>query len=222
MARVRVAVLISGRGSNMEALLRAAQAPNYPAEIVAVIANNPDAVGLHTAAEAGVATAIVDHRAYSDKPAFEAALHDALAQYDPDLICLAGFMRLLSGTFVSRWESRILNIHPSLLPSFKGLNTHQRALDAGVKLAGCTVHVVRAEMDDGPIIAQAAVPVLEGDDAETLAHRILQQEHRLYQHALALMASGAAQVQGDRIVIAEGQPDTKTAALVAPPLGVSD
>jgi phosphoribosylglycinamide formyltransferase-1 len=169
MARVRVAVLISGRGSNMEALLRAAQAPNYPAEIVAVIANNPDAVGLHTAAEAGVATAIVDHRAYSDKPAFEAALHDALAQYDPDLICLAGFMRLLSGAFVSRLGKPHPQ-HPPLAccPAFKGLDTHQRALDAGVKLAGCTVHVVRAEMDDGPIIAQAAVPVLaEGDDAET-------------------------------------------------------
>jgi phosphoribosylglycinamide formyltransferase-1 len=222
MARKRVAVLISGRGSNMGALLRATHAPDYPAEIVAVIANNPNAGGLETAAKAGISTAVVDHRDFKSKADFEAALQQALEAHVPDLICLAGFMRLLSGAFVSAWENRILNIHPSLLPAFKGLDTHQRALDAGVKLAGCTVHIVRAEMDDGPIIAQAAVPVLAEDNADALAGRILVQEHRLYPHALALMASGRVKVEGQRSVIHPDCAEVKTAALVAPPLSISD
>jgi phosphoribosylglycinamide formyltransferase-1 len=217
-ARKRVAVLISGRGSNMEALVRAATNPNYPADIVAVLSNAPDAKGLETATASGIATGAVDQREFGSKSDFEAALQSKIESHAPDLICLAGFMRLLSADFVTRWHNRILNIHPSLLPAFKGLDTHQRALHAGVKLAGCTVHIVRAEMDDGPIIAQAAVPVLPDDTEETLAARILVQEHRLYPHALALIASGQAVIKGDRIHMQNGAADTETAALVAPPL----
>ncbi|MEM8878748.1 MAG: phosphoribosylglycinamide formyltransferase [Pseudomonadota bacterium] len=216
-SRKRVAVLISGRGSNMEALIKAASAPHYPADIVVVISNNPDAPGLGTASKAGIATAAVNHRDYATKSEFEAALHEALNAHAPDLVCLAGFMRLLSADFVAQWHNRILNIHPSLLPAFKGLNTHQRALDAGVKLAGCTVHIVRPEMDDGPIIAQATVPVVADDTADTLAARILVQEHRLYPHALALMASGVVRIDGDLAQISESPAETETAALIAPP-----
>jgi phosphoribosylglycinamide formyltransferase-1 len=188
--RPRVAVLISGRGSNMAALLAAAAAPNYPAEIALVLANRPDAAGLATAAAAGVATAVVDHKRFAGKPAFEDALHAAIAGAGADLVCLAGFMRILSAGFVARWQGRLLNIHPSLLPSFPGLDTHARALAAGVRIHGCTVHFVDAEVDAGPIIAQAAGPVLGTDTAETLAARVLAAEHRLYPHALALVAAG--------------------------------
>jgi phosphoribosylglycinamide formyltransferase-1 len=201
--RLRVAVLISGRGSNMAALIEAARQPDYPAEIVAVISNRPDAAGLATAQAAGVATAVIDHKSYRGKPAFEAALDAALERHAIELVCLAGFMRVLSADFVARRPGGILNIHPSLLPSFPGLDTHARALAAGVRIHGCTVHFVEAEVDGGPIIAQAAVPVLGSDTADTLAERVLAAEHRLYPHALGLVAAGAARLAGGRVLTAD-------------------
>jgi phosphoribosylglycinamide formyltransferase-1 len=186
----RVAILISGRGSNMAALISAARATDYPATIACVIASQADAGGLAIAAAEGVPAIVVDHKSFSGREAFEAELSTQLEALKIDLVACAGFMRIMSPAFVERWRDRMLNIHPSLLPAFKGLNTHARALAAGVKITGCTVHLVRAEVDDGPIIAQAAVPVLEGDSAETLAARVLTAEHRLYAHALALFAAG--------------------------------
>ena len=189
--RGRVAILLSGRGSNMEALIRAARAPSYPARVVLVLANKPDAPGLAIAAAAGMATACVDHRPYGgDRAAHEAAVDACLRAHGVELVCLAGYMRLLTPRLVGAWEGRMLNIHPSLLPAFPGLDTHRRALDAGVKLHGCTVHLVTVEMDAGPILAQAAVPVLPGDTEATLAARVLLQEHRLYPLALRLHLEG--------------------------------
>ena len=178
-ARRRVGILVSGRGSNMAALISAAADPAFPAEIACVVSNRPTAGALERAAEAGIATDVVDHRAYPDRESFEIALDAVLAGRGVELICLAGFMRLLTPWFVTRWQDRMINIHPSILPAFKGLHTHERALETGVRLHGCSVHFVRAEMDDGPIIAQAAVPVLDGDDTDSLAARVLQAEHRL-------------------------------------------
>jgi len=192
-AKKRVAILISGRGSNMTALIEAAKAPDYPAAIVLVLSNRPDAAGLARAQEAGIATAIVDHRPFGeDREAFEQALDRELQAQRIDLICLAGFMRLLTGDFVRRWSGRMLNIHPALLPQFKGLHTHRRALEAGAKRHGATVHFVVPEMDSGPIVAQDSVPVLEGDTEESLARRVLEVEHRLYPLALRLVAQGKA------------------------------
>ncbi|NJO24427.1 MAG: phosphoribosylglycinamide formyltransferase, partial [Sphingomonadales bacterium] len=188
----RVAILISGRGSNMMALVAAARAKDYPAEIVSIISSRPDALGLAWAKAQGLPAVAIDHKAYATREAFDHAVHAALVEAQVDLICLAGFMRIQSAGFVRKWEGRQLNIHPSLLPLFKGLHPHKQALDAGVKISGCTVHFVTEEMDSGPIVAQAAVPVLEGDTAETLAARILVAEHKLYPHALALVASGRA------------------------------
>jgi phosphoribosylglycinamide formyltransferase 1 len=213
--RVRAAILISGRGSNMDALLQAASAADYPARAVVVISNRPDAGGLARAAARGLATEVVDHRRFSGRPAFEAELDSRLKAHDVELVCLAGFMRLLTADFVEAWRDRIINIHPSLLPAFPGLDTHARALATGVRFAGCTVHVVRSETDSGPIIAQAAVPVLPGDDPDRLAERILVAEHRLYPMALALYASGRARVSGEAIVYA---PDVAfdAAGLISP------
>ena len=193
MAKKRVAVLISGRGSNMAALIEAAKAEDYPAEIVLVVSNRPDALGLARAREAGIATALVDHRPFGeDRDAFDRALDDQLMAHRIDLVCLAGFMRLLTAGFVARWSGRMINIHPALLPQFKGLHTHRRALEAGVKRHGATVHFVGFEMDSGPIIAQDWVPVVEGDTEETLAARVLELEHRIYPQALRLVAEGRA------------------------------
>jgi phosphoribosylglycinamide formyltransferase 1 len=190
-ARKRVAVLISGRGSNMAALIAAAQNPAYPADIVAVLSNQPDAGGLQRAAAEGIPTAVVDQAAFGkDRAAFEQAIQRHLDGHRADLVCLAGFMRLLTPFFVSRWSGRMLNIHPSLLPSFKGLHTHERALAAGVRIHGATVHYVVPEVDAGPIVAQAAVPVLGGDTPDTLAARVLAAEVRLYPLALGLVAGG--------------------------------
>lgn len=200
--RKRVAILISGRGSNMQALIDAARAPDYPAEIIRVISNVPGAGGLARAADAGIATEVVDHKAYTGRPEFEAALDARLKACGTELICLAGFMRLLTSGFVDSWRDRILNIHPSLLPAFPGLDTHARAIAAGVRFGGCTVHFVRPKMDDGPIVAQAAVPILPGDDEAALAARVLAAEHRAYPLALRLVASGQARVVGDRVEIA--------------------
>ena len=187
--RKRVAVLISGRGSNMQALVNAAAAPEFPADIAIVISNRPDAPGLQWAAENGIATAALDHKAYPDRAAFDAELHKTLEAADIDLVAHAGFMRILTATFVSKWQGRMINIHPSLLPLFPGLDTHARAIAAGVKIAGCTVHFVTAELDLGPIIAQAAVPVAAHDTPDTLAARILKAEHKIYPQALEWVAA---------------------------------
>jgi phosphoribosylglycinamide formyltransferase-1 len=202
MARKRVAILISGRGSNMAALIEAAAARDYPAEIVLIAANRPDAAGLLRARAAGIATAVVDHAAHGkDRAAFERALQGELQRHHVDLVCLAGFMRLLTPQFVAQWDGRLLNIHPALLPAFKGLDTHERALAAGVKIHGASVHFVVPEMDSGPIIAQAAVPVHDGDSTDTLAARVLAAEHRIYPLALRLVAEGRVRVAGGRCLI---------------------
>jgi len=215
--RKRVGILISGRGSNMASLIEACKAPGYPAEIAVVISNRPDAPGLAKAAEAGIATLTIDHKEYDSRPAFEQVLDEALREAGVELVCNAGFMRLLTEFFVERWRDRQLNIHPSLLPAFKGLNTHQRALEAGAMITGCTVHFVRLDADSGPIIAQAAVPVQSEDTAETLAARVLAAEHKLYPLALQLVASGAAQVKGERVVWQNGGADG--ISLFWPPIG---
>jgi phosphoribosylglycinamide formyltransferase-1 len=198
----RVAILISGRGSNMRALAEAARAADYPAEVVLVVSNRPQAAGLAWAREQGLPVRVVDHAAYGSREEFEAHLDEALAAAHVDFVCLAGFLRLLTPGMADKWRDRMLNIHPSLLPSFRGLHTHERALAAGVKIAGCTVHLVRPEVDTGPILAQAAVPVLETDTPETLAARVLAAEHVIYPQALAAFASGLATVDGDRVRLA--------------------
>ncbi len=190
MGRRRTAVLISGRGSNMRALVADARAPDHPAEIVLVAANDPACEGLRWAQGEGLAVAAIDHRIHASRDGFEQSLQRVLEIHGVDLICLAGFMRLLTPGFTTRWAGRLINIHPALLPSYRGLRTHARALADGVKIHGCTVHHVVAEMDAGPIIAQAAVPVLEGDTPDALAARVLAQEHLLYPHALRLVAGG--------------------------------
>jgi phosphoribosylglycinamide formyltransferase-1 len=199
--RTRIGILISGRGSNMMSLVEAARAKDYPAEPVVVISNRPEAAGLAWAKSQGIPTLALDHKLYDGRAHFEGQLDTVLRASKVDLVCLAGFMRLMTPEFVDKWRDRMLNIHPSLLPSFKGLHTHERALAAGVKLAGCTVHFVRPEMDEGPIVAQAAVPVLDTDTPAGLAARVLEAEHKLYPFALALVASGRAKVEGGRVVI---------------------
>ncbi|MBP2314018.1 phosphoribosylglycinamide formyltransferase [Azospirillum soli] len=202
MARLKIGVLISGRGSNLQALIDACAAPDFPAEIALVLSNKADAFGLERAAKAGVPGAVVSHRDFpGDKQAFEQAMDAKLREAGVELVCLAGFMRLLSPWFVEQWRDRLINIHPSLLPSFKGLDTHERALAAGVRFHGCTVHYVRPEMDEGPIIVQAAVPVLPSDDAHALGDRVLDSEHRIYPQAVRLIAEGRARVEGDVVVI---------------------
>ncbi len=200
-AHRRVGILISGRGSNMKALIEAASQPGYPARIVTVISNRPDAPGLAVAGAAGIGTLVLPHRNYPDRAAFDAALDDALHAEKVEIVCLAGFMRLFTSDFVEKWRGRMLNIHPSLLPSFPGLHPQQQALDAGVRFSGCTVHFVAPVMDSGPIIAQAAVPVHPGDTAATLEARILQAEHRLYPMALTLVATGKARMAGERTAL---------------------
>lgn len=194
-ARPRVAILISGRGSNMQALIQAAKEPGYPADIVGVIANRADAAGLAIAADAGLMTALVPHRDHATKAAFEAAMQAVLASWRIDIVCLAGFMRLLSAEFTTAWLGRMINIHPSLLPLHKGLHTHEQALADGVAEHGCTVHFVTPGMDEGPVIAQARVPVLRGDTPDMLAARVLVEEHRLYPEALAMLARGKVSIR---------------------------
>ncbi len=201
MARMRTAVLVSGRGSNMAALLDAAADPSFPAEIVLVLSNRPDAGGLARAAAAGVPTAVADHRAYADRAAFEAAMQAQLEQAGVELVCLAGFMRVLTPWFINRWPERLVNIHPSLLPAYRGLHTHERALADGVRIHGCTVHLVVPELDAGPIIAQAAVPVHAADTPDTLAARVLAAEHRLYPLALSWLASGRVRHEAGRLIV---------------------
>jgi phosphoribosylglycinamide formyltransferase-1 len=198
VSRVRVAVLISGRGSNLSALIDAAKAPDYPAEIALVFSNREDAGGLAVARDAGIPTVVISHKDFASREEFDAAIDAALRAAGITLIAEAGFMRIHSEWFVKRWEGRMINIHPSLLPAFPGIRVHQQALDAGVKVSGCTVHFMVPELDAGPIIAQAAVPVLPGDTVETLAARILVEEHRMYPEALRKVAEG-------RVVLRDGK-----------------
>ncbi len=194
----------------MQSLVEAARAADYPAEIVLVASNRPDAPGVAWAVEQGLRTVVIDHKEYGSRAAFEGALQTALDTYNVELVALAGFMRLMTPGFVEHWRDRMINIHPSLLPSFKGLHTHEQAIAAGVRIAGCTVHFVRAEMDEGPIIAQAAVPVLSSDTPEILAARILKVEHRVYPAALSLVAAGQARCAVEKIVICKDISDTDT------------
>ena len=214
MAKKRVAVLISGRGSNMASLIEAAKEHSYPAEITVVISNQPDAPGLARAQAQAIPTAVVDHRPHGkDRAGFERALQAVLEAHRVELVCLGGFMRLLTPQFVLHWQGRMLNIHPTLLPSFPGLDPHGQALNAGVKISGATVHFVVPEADAGPIIAQAAVPVRDDDSAETLAARVLAVEHRLYPLALRLVAEGRVKIMGGRCLI-EGAPPAEGALIV--------
>ena len=217
MSRKRVAVLISGRGSNMAALIEAAKDKSYPAEIVLVVSNRPEAGGLLVARAANIAAEVVDHTEFGkDRANFERALQAILEKYRIDLVCLAGFMRLLTAEFLKKWQWRVLNIHPALLPAFKGLDTHKRALQAGAKIHGATVHFVMPEMDSGPIIAQGAVTVRHNDTEETLASRVLKVEHRIYPLALKLLAEGRLQVIDGRCLI-DGNPVPDTKNLVPDP-----
>lgn len=201
MARLKVAVLISGRGTNLQALIDAAADPGFPAELVLVISNLPGAGGLDRAAVAGIPTRVIDHRAYADREPFEAELNETLEAAGAELVCLAGFMRLLTADFVERWWDRIINIHPSLLPAFRGLHVHERVIEHGARFSGCTVHFVRPAMDDGPILIQAVVPVHAGDDADTLAERVLAEEHQIYPLAVRLIAEGRVRVEGGRALV---------------------
>jgi len=212
--KLRLGVLISGRGTNLQALIRACADPDFPAEIVLVISNVASAAGLERAEDAEIPTTVIDHKSFNDRRSFDAALDTALKEANIELVCLAGFMRLLTDDFVEAWRNRMINIHPSLLPSFKGLDTHQRMLDAGVAIGGCTVHYVRPEMDTGPIIVQAAVPILPDDDADRLAARILEQEHIAYPLAVRLIAEDRVTLEGERALIRDGAPSA--AALVNP------
>ncbi|MET3854209.1 phosphoribosylglycinamide formyltransferase [Rhizobium sp. OAE497] len=198
--RKRVVVFISGGGSNMLALVAAAKTADFPAEIVGVISDKADAGGLAKAAAEGIPAFAFVRKDYASKEAHEAAIFEALDTLSPDILCLAGYMRLLSATFIQRYEGRMINIHPSLLPLFPGLHTHQRAIDAGMRIAGCTVHFVTEGMDEGPVIGQAAVPVLSGDTADTLAGRVLTVEHQLYPQALRLFAEGKVRMEGGKAV----------------------
>jgi phosphoribosylglycinamide formyltransferase-1 len=208
MTRKRVAVLISGRGSNMASLIEAARDPAYPAEIALVLSNRPEAGGLARARAENIATAVVDHTPFGkDRKAFEQAVQTVLEQHRIDIVCLAGFMRLLTPWLVRQWEGRMINIHPALLPDFKGLNTHERALAAGVKEHGATVHFVVSEMDAGPIIAQAKLEVRGDDTAETLAARVLALEHRIYPQALRLVAEGRVRIVDGQCRVGDVRPD---------------
>jgi phosphoribosylglycinamide formyltransferase-1 len=200
VTKKRIGVLISGRGSNLGALIEACNAPDYPARIVLVVSNVPSVQGLLRAEAALIPALTINHKDFASREDFDAALDKVLNEAGVELLCNAGFMRLHTEGFVDRWRDRHLNIHPSLLPAFKGLHTHARVLDEGMKITGCTVHFVRPEMDTGPIVAQAAVPVLPGDTPGTLDARVLEAEHRLYPHALRLVASGAVRIEGEHVV----------------------
>ncbi|SDG64481.1 phosphoribosylglycinamide formyltransferase [Roseospirillum parvum] len=215
--RRRVAILVSGRGSNMDALLKAAADPAFPARVVLVLSNRPNAPALDKARAAGVPTEVLDHTTFDSREAFDQALDERLRAAQVELVCLAGFLRLLTERFVDSWENRLINIHPSLLPAFKGLHTHERALETGVRVHGCTVHFLRPAMDEGPIIAQAAVAVLPDDTAESLGARVLEAEHQLFPLALRLVAEGRARVRGERVDLTDTP--TRTDTFLNPPVG---
>lgn len=212
--KARVGVLISGRGSNLASLIAAAARPDYPAELAMVISNRPGAPGLAIAEDAGIASRTIDHKTFASREAFDRDVDSALRDAGVDLVCCAGFMRLQTSGFVEAWRDRQLNIHPSLLPAFRGLDTHIRAIEAGVRFSGCTVHFVRPEMDVGPIVAQAAVPVRPDDTPGSLADRVLAAEHKLYPAALAMVATGRARVRADKVEIDGYEADAE--ALFAP------
>lgn len=214
MAKRRTAVLISGRGSNLQALAAAARDPAFPADIVLAVSNRPDAAGLALAREAGIAAVAIDYKSFAGRAQFDAELDRTLRRHDIELVACAGFMRILTAEFLHAWQGRIINIHPALLPLYKGLDSHARALADGVRLHGCTVHFVTPELDSGPIIAQAAVPVLGDDSSASLAARVLQAEHQLYPLALALVAAGHARLQDGKAVITA--PTDASARLFSP------
>ncbi len=212
--RKRTAILISGRGSNMRALIEHARGPSFPAEIVLVVSNRPDAAGLAFAKDNNIACAVADHKIYAGREEFERSMQGLLELHRIELICLAGFMRMLTPWFIGQWQGRLLNVHPALLPAYRGLKTHERALADGVKIHGCTVHFVVSAMDEGPIIAQAAIAVLDSDSPESLAARVLAQEHIVYPAALACVAEGRLRVQGNRVFC--GDPATLPVPLLVP------
>jgi len=201
MAKLKLCVLISGRGSNLQSLIDACADDNYPAKVVLVISNVDKVPGLERAKAAGIQTLVFDKKTFKNSKDLDSAMNEAIEPFNVNLICLAGYMRILSDNFVDQWQDRMINIHPSLLPSFKGLNVQQRAIDAGVRFSGCTVHYVRRDMDTGPIIVQAVVPVLNNDDSETLEARILEQEHKIYPLAISLIAQGRTTINDERVLI---------------------
>ena len=215
---LRIAVLISGRGSNLQALIDACAQKDFPARIIGVVSNRADAQGLQRATAAGIETAVIEHRSFADRAAFDSALDARIREFDAELVCLAGFMRILTAGFVEDWRDRLINIHPSLLPAYKGLDTQQRALDDGIRISGCTVHFVRPDMDTGPVIMQAAVPVLDDDDADRLTARILAQEHIIYPMAVKLIAENRVRVQGNRALV--DIPPGPEKALISPSTGL--
>lgn len=210
MARLKLGVLISGRGSNLQSLIDACATEDYPAEIALVVSNIDGAQGLQRAQAAGIPTTVISHKDFKSRESFDASMTEAITRLDVDLLCLAGFMRILSHGFVNHWRDRLINIHPSLLPSFKGLDVQQRAIDAGVRFSGCTVHYVRPDMDTGPVIAQAVVPIHSDDDASVLAGRILEREHIIYPMAVRMIAEGRTRIEDERVVIdgAEAPPES--------------
>ncbi|NJM11919.1 MAG: phosphoribosylglycinamide formyltransferase [Synechococcaceae cyanobacterium SM1_2_3] len=205
IGKIRLVVLISGRGSNLQAILDQAASGELPAKVVAVISNQPGVYGLERARQAGVPALELDHRNFADRPTFESALIEQMDRYQPDLVILAGFMRVLTACFTEHYRGRLLNIHPSLLPKFRGLHTHERAIAAGETEHGATIHFVTAELDGGPVIVQARVPVMPGDDPDTLAARVLAQEHRLYPQAIRWFAQGRLKLDGERVYF-DGEP----------------
>ncbi|MDP3538716.1 MAG: phosphoribosylglycinamide formyltransferase [Azonexus sp.] len=209
-----IVILISGRGSNMEALIAARDAGDLPINIAAVISNRPEAEGLETAVRAGITAHFINHKGFAGRESFDAALAECIDQFSPDLVVLAGFMRILTEGFVRHYEGRLVNIHPSLLPSFSGLHTHQRALEEGVRIHGCTVHFVTPTLDHGPVIIQAAVPVLDGDTEATLAARVLQQEHKVYPQAVRWFVDGRLTLENGRVRLAADQADA--AVMISP------
>lgn len=212
--KLKLGVLISGRGSNLQSLIDATNEAGFPAEIVTVISNVPDVAGLDRAAKAGLPTTVINHKEFDSRASFEAAVTQALVDANVELVCLAGFMRLLTDGFVNHWLDKMINIHPSLLPSFKGLHTHERAIEAGVRFSGCTLHFVRPEMDDGPIIAQAAVPIRQDDTPDDLAARVLTEEHKIYPLAIRLIAEGRVTIENNIVKIKD--PDIPESALINP------
>jgi len=203
MAKLRLGVMISGSGTNLQALINACADKDYPAEIVTVISNRPNVMGLERAEKAGIKAITLDHKSYETREAFEDDLHATLQEHKVQLVCLAGFMRILNAEFVTRWKDRMVNIHPSLLPSYKGLHTHARAIEDGVRFGGCTIHYVRPEMDNGPIIMQTAIPIASDETEESLIAKTLEQEHKMYPAAVRMIAEGKARVSGNKVVFGD-------------------
>ena len=214
MRKLKLGVMISGSGTNLQALIDACAKDNFPAEVSVVISNRPSAQGLERAQKAGIDAVCVDHTEFENRADFETAIHECLKEHDVELVCLAGFMRILNADFVNRWKDRMINIHPSLLPSYKGLHTHARAIEDGVRFGGCTIHFVRPEMDDGPIIMQAAVPISDGETEDSLAEKILRYEHQMYPAAVRLIAEGKVRVSARKCVFKDV--DLNTQGLISP------